>query len=481
MPSLVETISYIFSSSTHVVELEDRVEFLFPASAYKEEWKLLQGLLDNGALRVRIDDEPIESIEEVAQYRGQDNCRAQLNKDRVESFVDEPAIAAENILFLTEVGFEEWLESLPEPFNSSHPFYRGERVAIWLAFLTKPIPGEKLSILPCNFTGCAFADSQCDRLPSDSRVRSVVNFVTSESVRVDPSRFRLPFENLGNPYVNRILSWYSELLSCSLVKEFYGRRELIVSGVKRVGFVLSDENFLVTEELLMKLEAAVVWAYQAHPSTRLMLLMERLSLDLNPDKAILPSIVENLDKTLHQAKHKYEYVIKERQEEHAKEVSELQKNIKSSTDGFSAQAMGLISGTLRDSLYALVVIAIGLLARVIDNTNVLESAGFNLVFKALAIYLVISALARAFVGWKSLDLSKKDLYKWKDTVRNHLSQSEVNDQIQSLTSPYVSLFVWCGIVVVLLHVLLALFVWNIPILLDGGMFGVVDPQAPQVK
>lgn len=144
--------------------------------------------------------------------------------------------------------------------------------------------------------------------------------------------------------------------------------------------------------------------------------MDRVSLDLIDNTSLIPSIYAHLANALEQAKDKYEFVIKDRKEAHAKELSDFQKDIKSATDGYSKSTNDLVSGLFKDALSAIFFLAIMLFSRLIGKEELLDSENVHWLFQTIAGYLIASPLIRIYFERQSLILALSDLSHWKNTT-----------------------------------------------------------------
>jgi hypothetical protein len=239
---------------------------------------------------------------------------------------------------------------------------------------------------------------------------------------------------------------------------------------------LVDENHCCDLSKLAILESVVSWVYEERIQVRLLLLMDRLSLDLADNTSFIPSIYTHLANALEQAKDKYEFVIKDRKEAHAKEVSDFQKDIKLATDGYSKSTNDLVSGLFKDALSAIFFLAIMLFSRLIGKEELLDSENVYWLFRILAGYLLATPLIRIYFERQSLKLALGDLSHWKDTTRNHISHKDVSKLIDSRTAPYKGLYRKAMALVILSSIGLSIFAWNIPSILNHTVD--LDTQAP---
>ncbi|WP_067867157.1 hypothetical protein [Neptuniibacter marinus] len=467
-------------SISDVTELEDRVEFTFAAADLDCANCDFKALMDEGILVLTIDGDRAEEWQDIAAAP-YGSCNVNLFKNE---FIDSQLNRlpnSTNLLFFSIDFFKEWLQDLPSPFDANHPFYRSDKVSVWLNGVDEAYVGEHLSILPVqeNLNVEELNAYEAD-LPPDESIRAQVHVLADYSVKIQPSCFRLPDSAFGQECLSYVFACYQELLVSCLVKEFYSRDKVVVAGIKRITIALSGEGAVEGIESLHRLEKCVRWVYAERTETRLLLLMDRLSLDLPEDNGLLPSLYPHLEQALEQAQWRYEFVIKDRKEAHAKELAELQKDVKSASDGYSESAHDLVSGLLKDALSSIFLLSIGLLSRLAGRDSFLESELFAALAKGLAAYLVISVVIRVAVGYQGLRLSWNDLLYWKNVTRNHMSADEFNEHVEARTDPYKRLYRFSVMGVFVVHLVLACFAWNLPAVLANNSSSVDSVSSEKV-
>lgn len=449
------------TSSGSTVELGDRIEFSFSANQLSIERCNLQGLLDLDAAVLTIDDEREESWAEIASAQNA-QCTVNLIKSKFIESVIGRVDDASNLFFLSLQSFEEWMDTLPPPFSAEHPFNRSGKTVLWLNGIDQVYVGECLSVVPPhNRPDVLFNDGRYD-LPSDENIRGQVHVLSDYSVRIEPVNFRLPNEAAEEKHLKSLFGLYQQVLVSCLVKEFYSQNRVVISGIKRITTSLVSPDVEIKLDKILLLEECVRWVYAERVETRLLLLMDRLSLDLPDEHYLLPSLFSHLQQALEQAQWRYEFVIKDRKEAHAKELADLQKDVKAASDGYSSSANELVSGLLKDVLSSIFILSIGLLSRLAGKDEFLQSDLFGLLSKGLAIYLVVGVIIRVAIGHEGLKLALNDLMYWKNVTRNHMSEKEFKEHVDGRTRPYKRLYCLSVLGVVVIHLILALFVLSMP-------------------
>ena len=423
-------------------------------------------LIQNKSLTLIIEGDHASSWDELNGINGNVKCTIQLNKNKVIDVFLRSLIKTDNTiscnLFFSIDSFEKWTKELPSPFSSEHPFYKCEKSVIWIDGLEEQACSSHLIITGTQLNLISSFEDTKSTLPNDESIRKQVHFISSESINIDPVRFSLPLKFIRTPFAKFAFINYQKLLTACLVKEFFNEDKVVISGVKRIeSKLMENQTHLASREEISLLEECVAWAYSSNTTAKLVLLMDRISLDVS-ESGIIPSIFIHLKSAFSQASYRYEFVVKDRKEAHAKELIDLQKDIRSATESYSKSATELVSGLLKDALSAIFVIAISLFSRFIGKSITDSDIQLNVLFYGLAIYLLISVGVRVYLSSVSLSMSLKDLEYWKDTARNHMSSEEFKTHISARTSGYKTLFKYSCIAVVAIYLLLAAFVFSIP-------------------
>ena len=109
-------------------------------------------------------------------------------------------------------------------------------------------------------------------------------------------------------------------------------------------------------------------------------------------QSLLAGAARYVDDALKQSIEQYKFVIAERKDVYAKELRELLKDVQQQAILFSDKVRSILNSLLRDVLAALLLISLGLFSRIGRTEEVLASKEADLLFKALAIYLVVKPL-----------------------------------------------------------------------------------------
>lgn len=452
-------------SDVELSELPDRLEITVNVGNLRDTKADLSSWLNQDIIGVSVDKDPVDSWKEIFEYPDNCECFINLVKSRFIEVILQPKANAGKFVFFSLNNFEEWLKRIGTPFSVEHPFNIHDRTVLWVRGVNSAQIGSKLSVVPLDDYDDYFFDTASLDLPIDEDIRSQVHVVSNSMVVINLEGFRLPDESINVEYLKPIFRQYEELLASCLVKEFYSEDRVVVSGLKRIQLSIGDGHRDVDIEDIEQLESAVRWVYQERTETRLLLLMDRLSLDLPERCNMLPNIYIHLVQALEQARSRYDFVIMDRKEAHAKELSDLQKDIKTATDNYSKTANELVSGLLKDALSSIFVLAIGLFSRLIGRDGVFESFSVKWLFYGLGLYLIMSASVRIYIGLKGLNLSLEDLKYWKDALRNHMSESEFSKIVYERTKEYKKLYNRSAFGVGVIYIVLSVAMFCVPTVL----------------
>lgn len=454
----------LIKNSSKIKEFDDRVEGTFEAADLKLPEMNFDGWLKKEVLGLQIESDWANTWDEIKAARDEERCFINLRKEDFIENVIKADVDSNQFVFFSIDYLKKWLSVHTSPFSAAHPLYKeGKQNILWVNGLQSEFTGSCLSVFPLGSQPEQFFYPMDASLPGNEEIRSHVHFVSRDAVTIVPEAFRLPDAAFNERELKPFFLSYVKLLAACLVKEFYSEESIIISGLKRISLLLADTNtYDISLDDIAALENAVRWVYAEKTETRLLLLMDRVSLDLPEGGDMIPSIFGKINQALEQAKYRYEFVIKDRQEAHAKELADLQKDVKTATEGYSAAVNTIVTGLLKDGLSSVFVIGITVLSRIIGQNNFLKSTQCHYLFKGLAVYLVISLFVRLTTNNTRLSLALKDIEYWKDTTRNHMSTNEVEQHISSRTEPYKKFYKTWAMITVVIYIVLFFLVWNLP-------------------
>lgn len=370
----------------------------------------------------------------------------------------------DTVLFLSVAGFEKWIEKV-DPFTKPggySPEFSGE-TTIRVRGLMHGFGGPSLWILPFGGNVPAFVEPQ---LPNNTTVHELVHINADELIRIRPQAWALNWGDLTSPHAVAMCRLSAMVLSTCLVQEI--RREqqqtqVTLRGTKRLSLPLVATDDAKLHELLPCLIETVEWVYSERPETRLKLIMDRLSIDIDPNGSLLAGMKTFLCAALQQARDSYTFVILDRKDAYHKEMRELMKDMKSQADLYAAKVRELVTSLTRDILGILVLVGFSFIGK-FDPANLnglLASHEFSLLSKVLAGYLVLSCALVLFTTERDAAMAYTEIKKWLEVLQNYTSRADYEARF---TAPVDTRrrFLWGTMVTVgCIYLLLALLVWNL--------------------
>lgn len=371
------------------------------------------------------------------------------------------------VLFFSVQGVNTWLKSL-DPFvqdSTFDPNFSGP-TTIRVVGLEHSFGGPLLWVLPA--TSSIPADINITSLPEFSAVHSLIHINSDRLMLVCPKGWALTWGGLDQALAKQFGRLSVMVLSACLVQEIKLADNQIVAtlrGTKLISLPLTPTGDEVQILSLMKtLIDAVEWVYAERAETRLKLITDRLSMDIQSDQTLLSGMRLYLTEALKQARDSYSFVILERKDAYHKEMRELMKDMKAQADLYAAKVRDLVSSLTRDILGVLVFIGFSFIGK-FDQSHLQEmlaSAELSLLMKFLAGYLVLSCILQLLTNWRDANLSYSESQKWLSVLQNYTSRVENKERfIEPLDKRKRTLYL-VMFVIGALYVMLAILVWNLP-------------------
>lgn len=401
----------------------------------------------------------------ISQYIGMD-WRFILAKNNLAEIL-KARDSEKTILFYDKSSMVEWISSIDS--CSPEDFFSGS-VTIRIRGEFARFGSSHLWILPI---GENTPNIQSDELPSDESIQSLIHIMAlNKSVRISPRTFALTWGNLEHDLAKPFLKLGILTLCSCLVQEIKCEEDnykTTLRGIKRLELNLSNnlENYNVS--LLNKLILTVKWVYEERSETRLKLIMDRLSMDIEPTNSLVQGMDLFLEEALQQAKDSYAFVILERKDAYHKEMRDILKDMKSQADMYAAKVRDLVSSLTRDILGILVFIALSFIGKFDQNklNTLLNSAELIVFLKFLSGYLALSCILQLMTHFRDANLSYDESKQWLSILQNYTSK---NDNKEKFIEPiskrrmtlFISMFI-CG----LIYVLLSITIWNLPVIIKN--------------
>lgn len=371
------------------------------------------------------------------------------------------------VLFFSVHGFDAWLKGL-DPFvqNSTYdPDFSGP-TTIRVVGLEHSFGGPLLWVLPT--TNPTPADISPTNLPESSAVHSLIHINADRLMSVCPKGWALTWGDLNQAAAAQLTRLSAMVLSACLVQEIKRSDAQIVAtlrGTKLISLPLpvnaEEENIA---SLLPTLIESIEWVYAERAETRLKLVTDRLSIDIQLGQALLSGMQLYLGEALKQARDSYAFVILERKDAYHKEMRDLMKDMKAQADLYAAKVRDLVSSLTRDILGVLVFLGFSFIGR-FDQSHLkvlLSSGELSLLMKVLAGYLVLSCVLQLVTHWRDADLSYAESQRWLSVLQNYTSRTENQERFidpidQRKWTLYFAMLIIGG-----LYALVAILVWNLP-------------------
>ncbi|MCG9097846.1 hypothetical protein [Laribacter hongkongensis] len=373
------------------------------------------------------------------------------------------------LLFFTVEGFHHWLTSAdPFLYPMGNEPDLAKPTTVRVHGLQEGFGGPLLWVLPSE--GDA-PEVVAAKLPDLSEVHGLIHTNAVKPLRVCPAAYALTWGNLTSAEAAPLIRLSARVLSACLVQELRlvgDQYEVTLRGTKRLSLPLFDDEQTVTCETLHGLIEAVRWVYEERPETRLRLIMDRLSIDIEPSLSLLSGVDKYLAAALQQARDSYAFVILERKDAYHKEVRELMKDMKSQADLYAAKVRDLVSSLTRDVLGILVFIGFSFIGK-FDQKNLqvlLKSAELALLVKVLAGYLVLSFVLQLSSQWRDAKLAFDESKTWLDVLQHYSSQADKRDRfLKPIGKRRQTLFVAMWIIAAI-YGALVLVTWNLPFIVE---------------
>lgn len=374
----------------------------------------------------------------------------------------------QTLLFFLMDQFCTWSEQLL-PFdrqsNLEPDFSRP--VTIRVHGLDNGFGGPSLWIVPVD-APAAHSSQECD-LPDDATVHKLVHLISPvQPMQLSPCGWILNWGDLTASHVRPWLRLSCLVMSGCIVNELKRTDSAIsvtVRGAKSHTLGLwQSYSELPWRSLQSSLMSAVAWVYAERSETRLKLLIDRLSVDLEPTECWLANLHRHLRAALKQAQDSYAFVILDRKDAYFKEMREVMKDMKSQADLYATKVRELVSSLTRDILGVLVFIGFSFIGK-FDQKNLdglLLSGELSLLLKFLAGYLLLSCVLQLVTHWRDAELAYEEGKNWLGVLQNYTSQQEHENRFLTPLRKRRSTLFYAMAISAMLYVLLIAMVWNLP-------------------
>ena len=456
------------ASKASNTESEERIRIDGDEYAHAQEH--LQGLLamqreyELPGITIRINAESTDAEDfarRIKEGEAVNKWQVLIAKETISSYLlpDNDTIT---IWFLSQSAFENWAKNL-EPFDASSDRFRSKKaIRILVHGINYHFGGPYMAVgntcgdsIPRNWP------TKHDNTIDEKAVRQQVHLLTNEIISLDPSPFLLQWGDVDSEQAKPFRLLSAKALCACLSQEIHSRDRVVFKGARRLDLPLvSEVDSIPNAEQLGVLWSAVQWVYSERPEVRAALIADRLTLDFTDGQSLLSGISLFIENALRQSKDQYKFVIKERKDIYAKELRDLMKDVQQHAGLFSEKIRSILYGLLRDVLAALLLISLGLFSRIGAAHEVLSSTEASILFKSLAVYLVVSLALQVLINLRDLSLSKQELIYWADAARNHLGIDDIERQLGKPISKREHNFYVMLTILALVYLSMALAAWH---------------------
>lgn len=363
--------------------------------------------------------------------------------------------------FSSEERFNDWLLTI-DPFQADNFFNQSDSgKQIFVYGLDKAYTGPKLSIQPTTESK-AKTEFIGFELPSNESIRQNT-FVINSNFLISPNHYTCEFDQ-ENSWSLNLLKYSVLVQAVCMVQEIPNAKEVIVRGVKKSTFKLDtdDLSFDKLKELQAGLGHVIHWCFEERTHTRLKLIADRLSLELDPKHSFLNGLSAHLKFAFEDAKERYGFIITERSDEYNRQLRNLQSQILDRTKNYTEKLRSLLSGVLRDVLAAVFLVAFGLIVKsgFEDPKQLIENHTIILLLKGLAMYFLVSLILQFSIHIPDVILSKKELINFAITTRDYLREDQIRSMVNTALKKREWFFGILYSLITLIYVSLILTCWN---------------------
>lgn len=362
------------------------------------------------------------------------------------------------ILFFYYIdSFIKWVKE-SNPFEDDYPLNNG-RYHIYVKDFCEDFGGPNFLV-----NG---SDSSCkltvENSVPDLHVEHYIRINCNSDFRITPHKHIISWGDVNSVsrffYRNAILVFLA-----SLCDEITKDKKVIIKGYKYIlmeigGETLKDEYSLIYYNLLFDIYK---WIYTSDDSQSIKkrLFAERASLDLYQNLSLYDSLYPILKDIYSQIKEQYSYIMYDRKDSYQKELKDMLKDIKSTTDLFSNKIRSILGNLMRDVLAALILIGITLFSKVTEVNALFDNNLISYVFKAFGVYFWCSAILQTIFDCVDINRSFKELDYWGNITRSYISADKYSEYKEQTVNKRFKQLLWYYISIILLYIGIGCFCYN---------------------
>lgn len=431
----------------HYTNLQDDVQDLY---GYLEAYSEL--LIP----QVSVDSNFID-LDEINDYLG---CHfvIVINKSNLKTIEDH------NIqFFYCFNSFEDWIKRL-SPFRKL--LY--SKIKIIVNDLGISCGGPKLLIT--EDPNDLFDDFD-DLLPHESILMSHVLIPNGGNITLNIHEYLITFINKRRSkpkttYYDSCLIYSCATLCGAFVNELDGTFATL-QGVKRIRVPLYNDRTKVDLKLSLLLKEIVEWIYQDQDNAKIdirrKLFLDRVTLDIDYEQPLLNGLSLIAQNAFEQAKERYSFVMLERRDAYAKELTALLKDIKQQSELYTSKIRSFLGNLTRDVLAGILLVGFTLFTKFkeIEALSKYDNL-INIIFKGLAVYFIASALMQMITDISDVILSKRELNHWCKCTSETIPKKELDTHIKKSLTPRLWVASIIYVILISLYTSVAYIAWNFP-------------------
>lgn len=271
-------------------------------------------------------------------------------------------------------------------------------------------------------------------MPGNNIIRETIHVLCPEDVVFFPRHF-LPVSGHFESTAGRIFLNKSESVLAACLASTYGQESHIsIKGIKHHSLSLASIGGSDTPQpKVVQLGCLVSWAYLENRDTRLKLVRDRLSLDLDPSKPFSPQCSNLADNILSQCRDEYDYVVSDLRNEFEAGKRQFLTDLKSLAMGYHDRMHDMLKALIRDFLAVLLFLTLGVGAKLIDSPMLASSRPFALLMKALGCYVLASGVLQSFLYLLDFHDLRRLAGIWARHTRGFMNEERVIGFVEEYT------------------------------------------------
>jgi hypothetical protein len=287
-------------------------------------------------------------------------------------------------------------------------------------------------------------------MPDDLAVRESVHLLCPEEAVFWPGRFAPVGGNVDGEEGQQLLA-SSELVLAACLASTYGRDGRVgLKGIKHREISLTRLGQAGTPSCptdVSRLAELVAWSYREKPETRLKLVRDRLSLDIEEDAPFQRQCARLAGDVLAQCQEEYDFVVSDLRSEFEESKRQFLTDLRSLAMGFHSRVQDMLKSLTRDLLAVLLLLTLGIGPKLFEKPDLVSTTFLPMLLKALGIYVLASGVLQAALHLIGFLEMKRLARVWGDKNPGFMSPQRIREYIRAFTRRsqiifIVFLFIW---------------------------------------